>query len=248
MLRGSLNSNWWLDRRLGSYPIKQDWTTKLPAGTPLRTDGHWSVQGLVGCWLFNEGTGKIAFADTGANLALGSTSETVFTTNGVRAYGSTGTMKFGNVRNIDKNKGSLVLVLSPESASSSTSQKWLFGGNGNCLTLIKSTTANRMQIYVDGRDSQHAVSFVAGQRVLFVSTWDKSSGDLWLYQDGIKCTRASISGTYGSTTLTSLALGSASGGSLCYAATYITALIYNRALSPQEVASISANPYQVCQP
>lgn len=38
-------------------PINRDWTVKPPLGTPLRTDGHWSVQGLVGCWLFNEGGG-----------------------------------------------------------------------------------------------------------------------------------------------------------------------------------------------
>lgn len=36
-------------------PIRIDWTSKPPIGTPLRTDGHWSVQDLLICSVFNEG-------------------------------------------------------------------------------------------------------------------------------------------------------------------------------------------------
>lgn len=39
-------------------PIKLDRASKPPLGTPLRTDGHWSVQGLIGAWSFNEGGGS----------------------------------------------------------------------------------------------------------------------------------------------------------------------------------------------
>lgn len=37
-------------------PIRVDRTSKPPLGTPLRSDGHWSVQGIVGAWAFNEGS------------------------------------------------------------------------------------------------------------------------------------------------------------------------------------------------
>ena len=39
-------------------PIRIDRTSKPPLGTPLRSDGHWSVQGLIGAWSFNEGAGS----------------------------------------------------------------------------------------------------------------------------------------------------------------------------------------------
>lgn len=42
-------------------PIKIDRTSKPPPGTPLRTDGHWSTQGLAGAWVFNEGLGSSTF-------------------------------------------------------------------------------------------------------------------------------------------------------------------------------------------
>lgn len=41
-------------------PIRIDRTSKPPLGTPLRSDGHWSVQGLVFPWAFNEGAGSSA--------------------------------------------------------------------------------------------------------------------------------------------------------------------------------------------
>jgi hypothetical protein len=42
-------------------PIRVDRTSKPPIGTPLRSDGHWSVQGLVGVLPLNEGGGSPIF-------------------------------------------------------------------------------------------------------------------------------------------------------------------------------------------
>jgi len=44
-------------------PVRRDRTVKPPPGTPLRTDGHWSVQGLVGAWAFNEGAGNKVYTE-----------------------------------------------------------------------------------------------------------------------------------------------------------------------------------------
>lgn len=53
-------------------PIRVDRVSKPPLGTPLRSDGHWSVQGLVGAWAFNEGAGGLIDAVTqGTSPMLG---------------------------------------------------------------------------------------------------------------------------------------------------------------------------------
>lgn len=40
---------------MARFPLRINWTSKPPIGTPLRTDGHWSVQDLLICSVFNEG-------------------------------------------------------------------------------------------------------------------------------------------------------------------------------------------------
>lgn len=42
-------------------PIRIDRTSKPPLGTPLRSDGHWSVQGLIGVYGGNEAAGTRIF-------------------------------------------------------------------------------------------------------------------------------------------------------------------------------------------
>jgi len=43
-----------------SYLQRVDRTAQPPAATPLRADRHWSTDGLVACWPFNDGAGSVA--------------------------------------------------------------------------------------------------------------------------------------------------------------------------------------------
>lgn len=220
-------------------------TEKPPIGTGIDL-WHPLSSGLVGCWLFNEGGGKIANATTGSSLTLGSNTESQFNSAGVVIAGTTGTMAFKSVANVNTALGSFFLKIAPTTASTSTSQKWLLGGNTNCITLIKSSTSNKLNVYMDGRDALFDVVFSAGIPIFLVSVWNKPANNIDLYLNGIKCNRSSISGSFGNTVLTSLAIGSSNSGSNCYAGTYIAAALYNRALSADEIKALHENPYQIC--
>jgi len=52
-------------------PIRRDRTTKPPIGTPLRSDGHWSVQGLMCASVFNEAGGVPLLGEKPATSAVG---------------------------------------------------------------------------------------------------------------------------------------------------------------------------------
>jgi len=74
---------------VAGFFIRQDWTTKPPFGTPLRRDGHWSVQGLVGAWAFNEGSGSKVYDAQGlfsGDFTPGSFSQNGAELNGFSSY------------------------------------------------------------------------------------------------------------------------------------------------------------------
>lgn len=224
-------------------PINRDWTVKPPLGTPLRTDGHWSVQGLVGCWLFNEGAGNRALnLVTSENSAYGTH---YGQTDNIESLGDwlwgCGGIKLGwnNYHQCVKLDGDFlrctVLVFADtgsfcmcDPADTSTIELsknagWSFG-----IYKVNGSDAG----YPPGDSTGHVFGVVVTPSV-------------------IKCLISNTVTDFSNTlanSLTSLRIGFVSryvsGGGYYYK----SALVYNRTLSPNEMASLSANPYQVCQP
>lgn len=238
-------------------PIAQDWATKPPCGTPLRTDGHWSVQGLVGCWLFNEGGGNALHGLVGKDASLIYAPE--WKNDGVYTSFSSSS---GNYPCIvvpvtwDVTKPFTVMHRSQGFSSELYSHYyWAIDGASNSSPLIALSQYGSGRVQALFNHSQVLYESVTTCEIGVAHTVCNVivPGTKWeIYYSGkLKRTITSLAAT-NSETMQYLSIGAykrqASSVYLGLGGITSFASIYNRALSPAEIASISANPYQVCQP
>lgn len=257
---------------MAGFYVQQDWDVKPPSGTPLRRDGHWSVQGLVGCWAFNEGGGVTLFDATDRyNGTIGS-----------RASLKSEGLVFGGTTGIAGNPqvGS-VAILGPLTESSifaffrtkSTATQISSAGDAiyseraatgaNIYKLALSNTLAPMSVEFTYRND---ASVLLQQRVLATTANDgnwhtaaatKRGTAHTVYFDGW----STATGIYGgaNSNFTNANMQCLVGGDAADAsATWGSPLAgngaiglvvrYTRALSAAEIASLSTNPWQVFEP
>jgi len=221
-------------------PIRVDRTSKPPIGTPLRSDGHWSVQGLVGAWAFNSGSGKtILNSATSTQSALvGSATNTLFglLSTGGQNYAPLGTVHRGKISMLWSGR---ILSQADSSFFAGADQVddvgWDFG-------LYRSTSSQKIAFYVD-TGTTASVSTLSEVNINQKTTIIGSYFDdkLAIYRDGILQGETSKTGTIQNRYQGVLAGGWASVG---ISSETELLLVYDRSISPV----ISANPWQIYEP
>lgn len=224
----------------------------------MRRDGHWSVQGLVGCWAFNESGGKTAFDGVSGLNAV---------TKGTCTIGPSGLSGDGTVGNSHAEAAATKNILSGDSATYvftatrtgtnaqnaalSYSQNpalgavWYFRNpdvtDTGRIAAFTSHNANFNTITSSGvvlpLNTPTTIAFISipGWKSLYIN--GRLDGGSSSTASGVirpQTEPIAFLGRYNSTA--------------DYAGGIQYFLIYNRALSPAEIASISANPWQVFEP
>ena len=223
-------------------PIRIPRTTKPPLGTPI----DWSnplVQGLVGAWAFNEGGGAEAFNTvTGKSTPL-YVSE-FFGPNGLASMGnigaSTESIVLGNdftILSIQKEATAYGAALG---LANSSGLRWTSVEGGTTFRFLNrdpdGTTLIDLQPATGGGTSNTWITLA--------SVMKSTTGSL--YRDG-----KFLSSTVGSISVAgnvawNVSLLGGSGRNITGSVGYI--YLFNRALSPAEIAALSANPWQIYEP
>lgn len=213
-------------------PINRDWTVKPPLGTPLRTDGHWSVQGLVGCWLFNEGAGGSCVNAVTGKKSVVAPANVVWHNDGLDFSAGSAGIDGGTINTVSGMGISLFLdgcfyyrYSYAYAMAVQMNDRWLGFATNSDGTLYTGMPYGRIRACITS-DPQAVVqkNYFDGQ-----------------FRDSFASYAASI-------TNAPVILGANSSRTTSFNGSISVALIYNRVLSPNEIASLSANPYQVCQP
>lgn len=229
-----------------------DWTIKPPAGTALRTDGHWSVNGLVGAWPFNEGSGTSAADLVGSHTAVLNGTGTVLDANGLTlgtsGYAETDTPLINPpvFTVVSEIYGRVAWGVIGSFGGSAAGKGWDVG--------FGSTTDHSKMTFGNVNDYTVSSLFNSGDDSTWIKTaWSCSGngGQFTAYKNGVAGTPVTVSTmqtpaskpfTIGAAHNNTSYLDYYSGGKIKYL------WLYNRALNSTEIASLSANPYQIFAP
>jgi len=226
--------------------LRTDRTSKPPLHTPLRSDGHWGVEGLMGAWAFNEQAGKTAFDCVANNNATSPLP--AFTPNGIATSAATPTSAWDVPVNImaGKSQLSLIAVMKSSASSGGYITCWLSDTNMSAfLYQVSNGTVGFRTRTVTTVAMNPAGSVADGKFHTIAGIYSGSDMSVWV--DGVeRGTRASQSGVIATPTTATTKIGAYSTATLN--AEFNAALIYDRALSPDEIASLSANPWQIYEP
>jgi len=238
--------------------IRRDWTTKPPAGTPLRADGHWTTDGLVLCSPFNEAGGSyitnlLGKPGTGYNM---SSSASKFTSKGYQ-INEASTIEYisygaGILNGLITDKITVVCQFVLDAVPSANRS---YHGSGSPLSTraynVLSKSTGEFGYTVDS--SVNTIYYgslvpVAGRTYMNVLRYDGANVSAFVNgvrdiadqaQTGNIDNLSSVSTRIGYTGSTSVRTA---------AATYQFFAIYNRALSETEIELLYENPWQMFQP
>lgn len=239
-------------------PIRIDRTSKPPLGTPLRSDGHWSVQGIVGAWAFNEGAGSTAFGgsdnlrllDT-ATLAAG-----LLHCNAAKS-GAEITMPSSFKLSLPVYMAARFTVLGTPPANSG------YFGTRVADTDIAPYVANVLVSDYQGNfqllwndnglftsiASTEAISAHIGKTITMVALIKSNSQQLYLNNKLIVNNNAAIGNpTYSGTSLLHFGWNTGQDIARYPNADYDIGWYGHSFPSPQEIASLTANPWQIYEP
>jgi len=226
-------------------PIRIPHTTKPPVGTPL----DWSnplAQGLVGVWAFNEGVGSSAFSGSG----------------GVASLLNPLWSPHGLLFNRDTSKYATAPV--PSSTAYSVFSIQAHDGTANIRSVMDQDDGTSNRVFQSRIETTSKPGFIAFNTAgsAFVVTADNAVNANTLFTQCVTAAGTNLSlwsdGAVKTGTLTGTLKG-LSGSIPVYFGRRVTisqsfggliqfVSIYNRALSPSEIASLSANPWQVYEP
>lgn len=238
-------------------PVKREWTSKPPVGTPLRTDGHWSVRGLIGAWAFGPDVVDLV---SGRHPTLINTN-VARSANGINVTPASGTgYGIPTLATINKNlyKATLFSVMSPRVRAND----WEFfcglvdpSGYGEYKFAI--TSGNdvaddyNVMCIIDNyyNESAKACTRSTTNVKSLAATYDGTA--IRTYYNGIAGEVDSSLGGSGLPISTPLEV--AIGGRANYAeisgpCEYQALYVYDRDLLASEIRSLSANPWQVFEP
>ena len=227
-------------------PIRVDRTSRPPLGTPLRSDGHWSVQGLVGAWAFNEGAGQTCFDLLGkSDLAITGLSRTP---NGL-ANSSTGqfAQAVASTKSQCPNDNTLTVVLTPLTGDSQ-----LFWTDG-FITLSRTYAVFPNQLYyivntaAGNWSAPSPVQLTNGLRTI-VSVGYQRSGNFDILQNGVQVYSGAayaLGANYSGANSSVEVLRDSYGGNT---ASVELALLHNIYLTIAQRQSLSENPWQIYEP
>ena len=237
-------------------PLRRDRASKPPLGTPLRSDGHWSVQGLVGAWAFNEGAGRRFFGLGGVLSATGgdwtgdgyktsgasSASLTLANSDGAAAFNFEGDFTVLTKCRLDQTAGGNKALFAKGGITTpypffvhidNSNNRWTLARVGSSGTpvaaLLLHGTVSNISTFAVGKNGPQ----------LFCWTQNGASQSYQTVTD-------TTTGTHANTQ--PFTMGMRDNGYFNVSNTYEQTLIYSHALSSTEIASLSANPWQIYDP
>jgi len=227
------------EQKLLSY-TPSVWTEKPPVGTPLRTDGHWSVQELSGCWMLNEGAGTKVI-----NSAV-STQVNGIATNPIRTKKGMFFDSWDYAHDYHINVGRVVNPTGPVTYITKASVNSY--GEGPLIGLGDRLCLRVRDGYIDFFTFASYWNPVAAYYscaldtpYTFVGIHTTTTNEI--YVNGHRITSEAVPAR--TAVDWDLFIGSDQETSRQFGGEIEYAMVYNRALSASEVASLSANPYQI---
>ena len=224
---------------------------KPPFGTPLNR-AHWAAQGLVASYLFNENSGRTVYDSSGNEnhgTMIGFGAEDTPTSGWCAGpHGGAIVKTLNGEKTTASGRPSLSsisvvagITLSGSSYGHIVSR---YGASGQQYALY--ATINNLKFYVNSGSESSAVSFGStaplAQYHIIAGTFNGQTKQQCVYLNGVGASR-----TY-NVSLINPAADDVIGGS-AFAVDNFTAGVYNfvhrysRALSPEEIAYLSAFPY-----
>jgi hypothetical protein len=230
-------------------PIRIDRTTKPPIGTPLRSDGHWSVKGIVQAWVFGQGE-KNTITDLvnsrRANLTgtADNTPDGLYFPSNTNYYQVDGSSPpFGKV-----GTGDFSLITEVKSTSTSTQGAIFdFAGFNTGILIRRPSSSTILHLYVASTETNIGASGTLPTGVNVALSIVRRGGIVTLLKDGIFNSSNSLTGNVTATGLTRVGCSShnsAEGwvGSIKYI------YLYARAITNEESISLKENPWQIYEP
>jgi hypothetical protein len=227
-------------------PIRIDRTSKPPLGTPLRTDGHWSVQMLM---LAVDPANPINLVTGEWPIRAGSTLPAPSTiSDGSSALFTTGYYRY-NKSNIPNKNGKFTLFCRQLWSGSATSYQVPIGIGQDLSWYAPDGSTGRVSFdTIPGgtRALSNSGVITATNIQSLALTWDGATPAISGYINGVT-DRIDNLPTGSWVEGEALYVGMGQNNEFCKSSLSI-ALIYNNTLSPLQVASLSANPWQIYDP
>ena len=210
-------------------------------GVPLRSDRHWSVQGLVGAWAFNEQAGSSVYSLTGITTGVLAGAGVTWVPDGIQR--DTGAdadrIAIGNVPVLGANWS---IAISGVFSSAATNGCLIGRVNNGSMEYGIRHASGLPQVNVNG-SAYACPAFVTGVKTTIIAAVGGTT--LNIYKNGV------ITNTHTVTTNTTEAQQfsiSSDDNSRYVGGVYEWAKLYNRQLDAFEVASLSDNPWQIYEP
>lgn len=236
--------------------IKRNWSSKPPAGTPVRVDGHWATDGLIALVPFNEAGGANItnlLGKTGVAYGM-SSSGSQFTSKGytINEASTTEYINFGAILSGKVTTGLTVACLMTLNAVPTTNRSYWAAGNPLSTFAFacysKSTGEFAYRVDSSATTSYYgSVIPTAGRTYMNVLRYDGANVSAFL--NGVRdlADQAQTGNVDNTTQLVKIGYtGSTSARTA--GATYHLFAIWNRALTETEIRLLYENPWQLFQP
>jgi len=230
---------------------------KPPMGAVLRSDGHWSTQGLVSCWLFNEGGGSVAY-DIANNTKLAPVGNPVISAQGIKFSGSNYTKceVADCPRLLFSGNKTVVTTITPYALPTSMGYAHLAGFsyiNPNQPWSLQLYSDETQKIVFGSYNSTAGNKQVVGVKTLTLNTKSTlvgvyKNGVYFIYVNGILLAQATVTEVGQVFTSSQYSIGAnnvAGTWGRFFNGTVHNQFIYNRALSADEIKQLHENPYQM---
>lgn len=237
---------------LVTIPAFAQWYTKPPPGTQINW-GHPLSRGLVGAWFFNEGAGSQVW-DYSGNGNHGEKNGATWG-GGAMNFDTTGYVKAPDVNDLLITNHFTWIVCFKQSGSQDAFAVPMFksgaGGvptqDGGFFFNNSITDLNaRLRFVSSGLVDLSVTGLTAGQKHQLAMTYNKN--EFILSADGLQADSLSISEDVVANSGRKLEFGDISNPfENSFSGQILYALIYNRALSEDEVMAIYINPYSIIQ-
>ena len=214
---------------------------KPPIGSTIDLS-HPLSQGLVGCWLFNEGSGK-----AGINIVSKKTgtivSDATLTNQGLVCTVNTGGLSVDTFPFMNGNTS--YTIFSIINFTTIPVYGVLFGISNTCILFMSSSNQLTFKNGNWSSDRCHLIGFGVTGRFSVAGVLNTNKNQYAVYKNGV-AGNVGVTGLYNPVyDLTGAWSIGASSNLQGSAGTIIeTVLFYNRALSPDEIKSLNDNPYQ----
>lgn len=241
---------------------------KPPIGSQLNF-GHPLSQGLVGCWLMNEGGGRIV-KDL-INISDGLLTSVIWKSNSLSFNGTTSLVNCGSRPKLDNlqisggsrgmtasaiifaisaGEGNLGRIMGKDNTTVFNSGFWVFRvGASGALRFAKSSSTDGLQDI--GRTANiNSILFSRWHHVLVTWNGSMSSTSIHIYVDSKEVSySAAVEGSSAiSDSSLNFIIGNREDAGVTFNGQISNVMLWNRALSPSEVMALYEAPYQMIQP